>query len=331
MKNTENRVPRPQGAVPPTRRGDPNARQARDPRYREPRRENAPRAEDERARAQRARAEDERVRAQRAREYAAKRERRRKAKWLLIIALLCLSCVLIYIISRFIGSFFVVGEIRLEGDSPYSAEEIIAASGISYGDKLYKTDKKAAVKGISEGLPYIRDVSVKIKLPSYVYITVTSEQAVIYTAISGGYYSVSSSMKVLERSDSPDKFISAGLVYTELPEVGSAVVGRKLTLADGTDPEYIGKFIDTLLESELKGRISKLFLDERFNIVMSVDQRFRVKFGSDADAAAKAFAASHVMAKQNYLPEETAVIDVSDPSAVIAVRREGMDLSKKSE
>lgn len=264
-------------------------------------------------------------------EYAGRQERRRRAKWLLIIALLGFCCVLIYTISRFIGSFFIVGEIDIEGDSPYSAEEIIKASGISYGDKLYRADKKEAEKGISESLPYICEVSVKTKLPSYVYITVKSEQAMMFTGISGGYYAVSSSMKVLERADSPEKFISAGLIYAELPEVSHAVVGLPLALADGADPMYIGKFVVSLEQSELGGRISKLFLDERFNTVVTVDGRFRVKFGSDSDAEAKALAAVRVIEKQDYMPDENAVIDVSDPSAVVAVKREGMDLSKKSD
>ena len=273
----------------------------------------------------------EKRRAEQVREHAKKLERRRKAKWLLIFALLSISCVLIYVISRFLGSFFVVGEIRIEGDSPYTDEQIIAASGISYGDKLYLTDKKAAESSISGELAYICEVSVTTKLPSYVYITVKAEEAVIYTGISGGYYALSATMRVLERSDSPEKFIAAGLVYAELPEVASAVVGLPLALADGTDPVYIGEFVDAIADSELKGRISKIFLDERFNIVLSVDGRFRVKFGSDSDAGVKALAASRVIAEQELPEGGTAVIDVSDPSAVIAVVREELDLSKKND
>ena len=135
----------------------------------------------------------------------------------------------------------------------------------------------------------------------------------------------------LERSDSPEKFVAAGLVYAELPEVASAVVGLPLALADGTDPVYIGEFVDAIADSELKGRISKIFLDERFNIVLSVDGRFRVKFGSDSDAGVKALAASRVIAEQELPEGGTAVIDVSDPSAVIAVVREELDLSKKND
>ena len=109
---------RPQGAVPVTAGTAPGA--ARPAVRRVPgERPAAPQSEAER------RAEAERRRMAAAREHAKKRERRRKAKWLLIAALLCLSCVLIYVISRFLGSFFIVGEINVEGESPYSADEII--------------------------------------------------------------------------------------------------------------------------------------------------------------------------------------------------------------
>ena len=93
---------RPQGAVPVTAGTAPGA--ARPAVRRVPgERPAAPQSEAER------RAEAERRRMAAAREHAKKRERRRKAKWLLIAALLCLSCVLIYVISRFLGSFFIVG------------------------------------------------------------------------------------------------------------------------------------------------------------------------------------------------------------------------------
>ena len=275
------------------------------------------------------RAADEKRRADTARANARLRERRRKAKWLLVFALLCFSLILIYVISRFLGSFFVVGEVKISGDSPYTDSEIISAAGISFGDRLYRTDKKTAVRNITEKLPYIESVSIRIKLPSFVYITVSSERAAFYARISGSYYAVSGKMKVLERADTADRFEADGLLCIELPPVGSAVVGAELTLADGTDPGYIGTFVSAIEESELSGRISRLFMDERFDTVMSVDGRFRVRFGSDADVATKALAAARVIADGDLGDSWTVVIDVSDPSAIVTVRRDGLDLATK--
>ena len=315
---------RPQGAVPVTAGTAPGA--ARPAVRRVPgERPAAPQSEAER------RAEAERRRMAAAREHAKKRERRRKAKWLLIAALLCLSCVLIYVISRFLGSFFIVGEINVEGESPYSADELIAASGISWNDKLYRTDKKAAEESISAKLPYISSVSVKIKLPSFVYSTVSSYKAVMYACIAGDYYALSGDMRVLERADKPDRFEAAGLMCVTLPQVGNAVVGTQLTLADGTDPGYIGRLVDVISGSELAGRVTKLFIDERFNTVLTVDGKYRVRFGSDAGAANKALAAARVIDECGYDADATAVIDVSDPAVVVAVKREGLDLTSKSD
>ena len=70
-------------------------------------------------------------------------------------------------------------------------------------------------------------------------------------------------------------------------------------------------------------------MDERFDTVMSVDGRFRVRFGSDADVATKALAAARVIADGDLGDSGTVVIDVSDPSAIVTVRRDGLDLATK--
>lgn len=277
------------------------------------------------------RAEAEAKRRAAAQEHAKRRERRRKAKWLLTAMLLMFSFVLIYVISRFIGSFFVVSEISISGDSPYTAQEIIDASGMSIGDSLYRADRHAAEAAISERLPYLSSVKVKIKLPSSVFITVESQSAMIYAEIAGEYYAFSDDMRVLERADSAEEFGSRGLLRVTLPPVGSALVGSYLTLPGGGDPAYIGELAAALEASELAGRIDTLFLDERFNIILSVDGRYRIRFGSDQNAADKALAAARVIEARGGTVSDggMAEIDVSDPASVVVVRRELLDLTLK--
>ncbi len=279
-----------------------------------------------------ARADAEAKRRAAAEAHARRRERRRKAKWLLTAMLLLFSFVLIYVISRFIGSFFIVGEIIISGDSPYTPQQIIDASGMSIGDSLYRADGRSAEEAISNNLPYILSVDVKIKLPSSVYITVESQSAVMYAEIAGEYYALSGDMRVLERSVSADEFISRGLLYITLPPVGNAVVGSRLTLSNGWDPAYIGEIAEVLENSELSGRIDRLFLDERFNIILSVDGRYRICFGSDQNAADKALAAARVIEAYGDKfgsADLRAEIDVSDPASVVVINREVLDITQK--
>ena len=88
------------------------------------------------------RAADEKRRADTARANARLRERRRKAKWLLVFALLCFSLILIYVISRFLGSFFVVGEVKISGDSPHTDSAIISARGYPSGTGCTEQTKR---------------------------------------------------------------------------------------------------------------------------------------------------------------------------------------------
>ena len=94
---------------------------------------------------------------------------------LLILAAIILGCVV----------FFRVNTMLVEGNSRYTAEEVIAASGVQQGDNLFALNKSHMISQILTRLPYVDDLSIQRKLPDTLVFYVTESVPVAWVE-SGG-------------------------------------------------------------------------------------------------------------------------------------------------
>ena len=76
---------------------------------------------------------------------------------LVVMSLLTLLCLV-----KVILGFMPVKHFTVKGETHYDISEIISASGIRSGDKLYKIDEKEAAQKLVKGCPYIKKVKIKI-------------------------------------------------------------------------------------------------------------------------------------------------------------------------
>ena len=100
--------------------------------------------------------------------------------------------------------FFKITKIEVRGNSLYSAEEIIAASGIEEGDNLFFINRIAAGSRVVVKLPYVDSVKINRGLPNLITIEVTESNAVGCIAVGEELWSVSSSGKFLSSIDEKD-------------------------------------------------------------------------------------------------------------------------------
>ncbi|MCQ2353647.1 MAG: FtsQ-type POTRA domain-containing protein [Clostridia bacterium] len=245
-------------------------------------------------------------------------ERRQKAKIMLVVFGVLLAVLLIYPIAQFCRSKLIINDVWVEGESPYTAEEMMSAAGLKLGDLLYSQNKSKAAELMLQNLPYLDTCKVIRKLPDKLVIKVTSSQALMYAKIAGEYYALSSELRVLERSESAADFIAEGLIYTDLPKTSRAVVGSRLILADDADAEYIKDFIKIIVSSNLEEKVTRLFFDEKFDIVATVSGKYRIRFGSPGDATLKVMTAARIIESEDFGSQNYAVIDVSIPTLASA-------------
>lgn len=94
---------------------------------------------------------------------------------------------------------FRVKNFSIEGDVPYTNDEIIAAAGIEIGKSLLFADVDEACDNIEKKLPYTNSVVITKKLPSSIIIRLESTEKTYAMELSNGTYAMlDKNLKVLE-------------------------------------------------------------------------------------------------------------------------------------
>lgn len=244
-----------------------------------------------------------------------------------LIPLIAVSAAIIVIgmiLIGFFSSYFNVKKINVSGTGKYTEEELIEASGLECGIKLYRADTGKARKKILESFTGLYDVKVRKVLPSEIVIEPIYEVPKYYTEVTGEYFTLSESLRVLERLGSAKQCENAGLIYVSLPDVKRAVTGEVLTLFSG-DENYITQFLKVYSESSFYSDADRIYVKGKFDISVVKKDVYRVMFGSFHDCALKIKMAEKVLDDGGYRGTCGVILDVSDVSSASV----GVDKSAK--
>lgn len=130
------------------------------------------------------------------------RRRKLKRKRNFRIAIVAVGFLLV--ISLTVGPIvafaaFRVKTFSIEGQAPYTNEDIIEASGIQLGKSLIFADIDEACENIEKTLPYTDNVVITKKLPSGIIIRLESTEKAYAIELSNGTYALlDKNLKVLE-------------------------------------------------------------------------------------------------------------------------------------
>ncbi|MBE6533615.1 MAG: FtsQ-type POTRA domain-containing protein [Ruminococcaceae bacterium] len=197
------------------------------------------------------------------------------------ITLLVVMGLLVFIcLVKVVLGFMPVKHFTVEGDTHYDVIEIINASGIRSGDKLYRINEKKAEEKLVKGCPYIKSVKIKQKFPNTVCFVVEEQEPGWYIQVGKDFYGLDYDMKVLLETYVEDDFIDRGLTKLVLPELKEVIVGELPRFAkDEYQLEETLKIIDLFRTNEIKSRLTGLDLSNRFEIKLEIDNSYEVYFG----------------------------------------------------
>lgn len=164
---------------------------------------------------------------ERRREYAMAKRRKNRIKRILtglffFIFLAAVAVTLCFTV------FFKVSVITVEGETQYSAEEIIKSSAIKQGESLFGFSAQEISSSITQSLPYIGKATVKRSIPDTVTIVVESAEPSCAMKTDTGYILLDKDQKVLEKTDKVDSSIPV----IALSGVEKADVGFPIKLKD---------------------------------------------------------------------------------------------------
>ena len=194
---------------------------------------------------------------------------------LIFLLMIALSAV----IALCLTVWFNIGRIEVVGDSIYSPEQIVAASGIKQDDNLFRVNTAFAKSNIEKALPYVSDVKVTRKLPGTVKLEVSAGTEYAYINQNTGAVIIDANMKVLKDFAAPE----ASTIHLKGVQFNNYTVGEKLEFSGAEQNEALDELFGSLNTLGLhKGEFNVTMVDvtDVFDIKFILDDRYYVKAGS---------------------------------------------------
>ncbi|MCQ2420243.1 MAG: FtsQ-type POTRA domain-containing protein [Clostridia bacterium] len=176
-----------------------------------------------------------------------------------------------------VAIFFKVSIIEVQGNSIYSTERILEASGLEVGDNLLTVNKATTAGSIKAALPYVESVSIARSLPDTVVIQVRESEACF--AVSTGINTVwliNASGKALERIDASEMESHAQIIGVS---IDSPSMGEQVT---SPAQDQLNAALIVLKELDGTGileNVASVNVEKEYDIVLWYADRYEVRLG----------------------------------------------------
>ena len=217
--------------------------------------------------------------------------------------LLCMSICLLLIAAIGI-SVTRVKTVSVCGNLRYSAEELLAAAHLE-GEIMPLISEKNVYKRVSETCPYVDRVELVKEYPSSLTINVVETDAVFALRTRDRTLTLDKSLRVMDYTDSID-----GLVFLVLPEIRSAIEGKRIAFADEEATAYVDSMLAQFVDSENAGWLCELDITDRFALKGKAESA-EIVFGDYKNIPEKLLMAEKLIADAKEEYAKYAYIDVS--------------------
>ena len=215
------------------------------------------------------------------------------------VTVLLFALTLPILLASFIfGMFFLcrVGDFKIVGEiAHYSEEELIEATGIKAGERLYFIDSAGAESALKENFPRIKSVKVSPSWFTSVKITVEEESPKYYSEVNGDYYLLNEDFRVIDMSKSfgefKDEAIMLSFQTSGAYTFKEAVLGERVVFVSEKAEKKMSDFIEEIESFDFGDfGVSALgFRDggTQFDAYIVLDGRLRIILGNTTDIPEK--------------------------------------------
>jgi cell division protein FtsQ len=210
-----------------------------------------------------------------------RRERRRRGgNYSLQFSLIALIAFIIFA-ALSLTVLFRAKTVVLYGASPYSADEIVAASGIRSGDNLIRTNTAEREKAVAQKLAYVETAEVKRVFPASFRITVAPCVETANLEQDGVWYLISATGKILKISDfAHDENL---LTFYGCEPAEGLAEGGKFESSDPKKTENIYELMAQTRAGVMAGRIKSIDVADNYDIRCNYEDRITIAVGSAAE------------------------------------------------
>ena len=178
--------------------------------------------------------------------------------------------------------FFKVEKVSVAGNSRYTADQIVEASGIKIGDNMFFLNKYGTSEQITSALPYIETVQITRQLPDTLVIIVRECSAPAAVQQDGKLWLLSGDGKIVD-SRSPSVAsqyaLVKGLSLLE-PQVGATI---QVPEEQAASAQELLTILGLLRDKGMLPDVQSIDLSDTAQVVMRYLDRFDVTFRWNAD------------------------------------------------
>ena len=197
--------------------------------------------------------------------------------------ILKIIAVLLLLSAAFYAAYetLKVRDIVVRGIDDLDADDIIALSGIEYGQSVFLVDKQAAINGISEK-PFVKPVMIEIEYPDKVVITLEERKRAAYIEKDGALLVIDNEGWLLEVlpsvQDTAYPFVYG--VATDAVQVGQRI---------GTSDVFKLDVLSRVLQATAQGGLMPAGIDVSLaaDIVLTMRDGMKIELGDDTQLEEK--------------------------------------------
>ena len=191
---------------------------------------------------------------------------------------------LVSFLAEVVGLIFVmsvllrVQHIHVEGNTHYTAQEIINATGLETGDNIFFFDKFATISRAYTKLPYLQEVTVERLLPGTVTIRVVESKALAYLVVGDEEWTIDENCKVLGKAVEGEL---EELIPIEGIRPGTLMIGEKLQRADGSEErvDYLAELLHQIQERGMAAEVQWIDFTDSNRVFFKYTEKYRVIIG----------------------------------------------------
>ncbi len=186
-----------------------------------------------------------------------------------------------------VAIFFRVHRVEVQGNTIYSQEQVIQASGVEDGDNLLMVNRAAVAGRIQAMMPYVRDVSVSPQLPDTVVIQVKeSDVAVLVRSDTGADWYVNVDGRVM---GSGLEGFRGQVVELRGATMTAPKAGEQAVAAEGQG-DSLDAALSVIRQMEgtgLLGQVTAIDGSKSFDLILYCGDRLDIRIGGTEDLAYK--------------------------------------------
>ncbi|MBQ6815890.1 MAG: FtsQ-type POTRA domain-containing protein [Clostridia bacterium] len=208
----------------------------------------------------------------------AKRRRKKMRVAAVLLAIFALLACVMWVLCCTV--FFPIKTIAVKGNGVYTTEQIISASGVTVGDKLFGVSENRVEKAVTTTLPYVKTLQIKRNLFDSIEIKVTETYDVYCFNNNGVFYTTDADYKALKEFSQKPNGVTE-IILTKQPEIK---LGHEIEI-DENSVDLIKQIMRIFNYSNLK--IDYLNISNTSSITAGIENRFSVNLGSIENISGK--------------------------------------------